>query len=41
VALVGLRVPSLRFLYDYAWFVGFLLSAAAYYLLMLSYRRTA
>ena len=23
VALIGLAVPPLRFLYDYAWFVGF------------------
>src|SRR5262249_29632073 len=34
VALVGLLVPSLRWLYDYAWFVGFLVSAVAYTLLM-------
>jgi NCS1 family nucleobase:cation symporter-1 len=34
VALVGLLVPSLRWLYDYAWFVGFLVSAVAYCLLM-------
>jgi nucleobase:cation symporter-1, NCS1 family len=34
VALVGLLVPSLRWLYDYAWFVGFLVSAFAYTLLM-------
>jgi NCS1 family nucleobase:cation symporter-1 len=33
-ALIGLVVPGLRFLYDYAWFVGFFLSAAFYYLLM-------
>ncbi len=30
VALVGLAAPSLRFLYDYAWFVGFGVSAASY-----------
>src|SRR5262249_53394236 len=30
VALVGLIIPSLRWLYDYAWFVGFLVSAVAY-----------
>ena len=35
VALVGLIVPALRPLYDYAWFVGFFLSAAVYYLTML------
>lgn len=30
VALVGTVVPSLRWLYDYAWFVGFIVSAGAY-----------
>ena len=34
VALVGLAVPPLRFLYDYAWFVGFGVSAATYTALM-------
>ncbi len=34
VALIGLAVPSLRFLYDYAWFVGFFLAGALYTLLM-------
>lgn len=29
-ALAGLASPALRFLYDYAWFVGFGVSAAAY-----------
>jgi NCS1 family nucleobase:cation symporter-1 len=29
-ALVGLLVPKLRPLYDYAWFVGFFVAAAAY-----------
>jgi nucleobase:cation symporter-1, NCS1 family len=38
VALIGLAVPILRFLYDYAWFVGFFVSAASYYLLMLRFR---
>ncbi len=38
VALIGLAVPSLRFLYDYAWFVGFFVAAASYYFLMLRYR---
>jgi NCS1 family nucleobase:cation symporter-1 len=33
-ALIGLFLPSLRFLYDYAWFVGFFLSAAVYLVLM-------
>ncbi len=34
VALLGLVVPPLRLLYDYAWFVGFGVSAAVYVLLM-------
>ena len=34
VALIGLWVPSLRFLYDYSWFVGFFLSGIAYAVLM-------
>jgi NCS1 family nucleobase:cation symporter-1 len=38
VALIGLAVPGLRFLYDYAWFVGFFMAAATYYLLMLRYK---
>ena len=33
-ALIGLAVPSLRSLYDYAWFVGFGLSAVLYVALM-------
>jgi NCS1 family nucleobase:cation symporter-1 len=33
-ALIGLFVPGLRFMYDYAWFVGFFLSAAIYLGLM-------
>ncbi len=33
-ALIGLFVPALRFLYDYAWFVGFFLSGALYLALM-------
>ena len=41
VALVGLLVPSLRFLYDYAWFVGFFTAGATYTLLMLSERQSA
>ncbi len=32
-ALIGLAIPALRFLYDYAWFVGFFLSASVYLLL--------
>jgi NCS1 family nucleobase:cation symporter-1 len=30
VALLGAVVPAVRWLYDYAWFVGFLISGAAY-----------
>ncbi len=33
-ALIGLFVPVLHFLYDYAWFVGFFLSAAVYVAMM-------
>jgi len=38
VALIGLAIPALRFLYDFAWFDGFFVSAASYYLLMLRYK---
>jgi cytosine/uracil/thiamine/allantoin permease len=34
VALVGLAVPPLRVLYDYAWFAGFGTAFAVYALLM-------
>jgi NCS1 family nucleobase:cation symporter-1 len=34
IALMGLVVPSLRFLYDYSWFVGFAVAFVAYLLLM-------
>jgi nucleobase:cation symporter-1, NCS1 family len=34
IALVGLAVPAVRWLYDYAWFVGFLISGAFYFLSM-------
>ena len=34
VALMGLVVPRLRWLYDYAWFIGFGVSGAVYVLLM-------
>jgi len=37
VALIGLVVPPLKFLYDYAWFVGFAVAGAVYVSLM---RRT-
>jgi len=34
ISLVGLAVPPLRLLYDYAWFVGFFISGGLYVLLM-------
>ena len=34
IALAGLAVPAVRWLYDYAWFVGFAVSGCLYYLLM-------
>ena len=34
IALVGLIVPSLHFLYDYAWFVGFFTAGASYVAMM-------
>ena len=34
VALIGLLVPSLRFLYDYAWFIGFAVSFLVYLVIM-------
>src|SRR5207302_9373281 len=40
IALIGLVIPGLRFLYDYSWFVGFIISFAAYYFLMQSQRKS-
>ena len=40
VALIGLVIPSLRFLYDYAWFVGFFVAAISYMALMQRYSPT-
>jgi NCS1 family nucleobase:cation symporter-1 len=34
VALMGLVVSPIRFLYDYSWFVGFVVAFVVYYLLM-------
>lgn len=34
IALIGLFVPSLRFLYDYAWFIGFAVSFIVYLIIM-------
>lgn len=33
-ALAGLAIPSAHFLYDYSWFVGFLISFVSYYVAM-------
>ncbi len=38
-ALVGLGMPPVRWLYDYAWFVGFAVSGCLY-LIMMRTRRT-
>jgi NCS1 family nucleobase:cation symporter-1 len=38
VAVVGLLVPGVRWLYDYAWFVGFLVAGGSYFLLMRRYQ---
>ncbi|MGH9709231.1 MAG: cytosine permease, partial [Candidatus Acidiferrales bacterium] len=37
IAFVGLVVPPLRVLYNYAWFVGFIVSFAAYFVLMTNF----
>jgi NCS1 family nucleobase:cation symporter-1 len=34
VALLGLVIPALRWLYDYAWFVGFGVAGVMYVVLM-------
>jgi len=34
VALIGLAVQPLHFLYDHAWFVGFFIAGAVYVALM-------
>jgi NCS1 family nucleobase:cation symporter-1 len=34
VALIGLVIPQVRFLYDYSWFVGFVVAFAMYWMLM-------
>ncbi|MHB8754924.1 MAG: NCS1 family nucleobase:cation symporter-1 [Candidatus Acidiferrales bacterium] len=39
VAFIGLVVPPLRVLYNYAWFVGFAVSFGAYFILMVGFRR--
>jgi len=39
VALMGLVIPSVRFLYDYSWFVGFAVAFVVYWGLMGSVRQ--
>ena len=34
VALIGLKIPSIRVLYDYSWFVGFAVAFVVYWMLM-------
>jgi NCS1 family nucleobase:cation symporter-1 len=34
IALIGLAVPAVRWLFDYAWFVGFVVSGGLYFVLM-------
>jgi NCS1 family nucleobase:cation symporter-1 len=34
IALIGLAVPAIRWVYDYAWFIGFVFSGVVYFLLM-------
>lgn len=41
IALIGLAVPALRCLYDYAWFVGLFVSGALYFALMRGQRPRA
>ena len=41
VALIGLVIHSVRFLYDYSWFVGFVVAFVSYYALMSSRRSAA
>jgi NCS1 family nucleobase:cation symporter-1 len=41
VALLGLAVPPLRWLYNYAWFIGFFVSALVYVVLMRSIKKTS
>src|SRR5271169_6566490 len=40
-ALAGLAIPSMRALYDYSWFVGFLVSFVTYYAMMHSGQQSA
>ncbi len=38
LALIGLVIPALRWLYDYAWFVGFAAAGITYYMCMRRWR---
>jgi NCS1 family nucleobase:cation symporter-1 len=38
VALMGLVIPPVRFLYDYSWFVGFVVAFTSYWVMMASPR---
>lgn len=40
VALMGLVIPAVRFLYDYSWFVGFVVAFGAYWGLMSRMRQS-
>jgi NCS1 family nucleobase:cation symporter-1 len=40
-ALMGLVIPPIRFLYDYSWFVGFVVAFAVYWTLMVPKARQA
>ena len=40
LALMGLVIPSIRFLYDYSWFVGFVVAFLVYWMLMGRRERT-
>jgi NCS1 family nucleobase:cation symporter-1 len=40
VALMGLVIPSVRFLYDYSWFVGFVVAFGTYWGLMAKQTKT-
>jgi len=41
VALAGLAISGMHFLYDYSWFVGFAVAFATYYVMMQPERRAA
>ena len=41
VALIGLLLPGLRWLYDYAWFTGFAVSSVIYYVSAMAMNKTS